>query len=112
MASTLQIWSLAHSVCINQNESGLCLTLSSQKRKQHFLSKKQQVFPRGPEDIYFQMVSHADVRNTQLDDLYIDHQRPVRRTQQHSAVQLFTSNAGTAGGDGSGVGEKGKKPAL
>ena len=55
------------------------------------------------------MVSHADVRNTQLDDLYIDHQRPVRRTQQHSAVQLFTSNAGTAGGDGSGVGEKGKK---
>ena len=104
MASTLQIWSLAHSVCINQNESGLCLTLSSQKRKQHFLSKKQQVFPRGPEDIYFQMVSHADVRNTQLDDLSPlywnlcnDHQHPVRGTQKHSAVQLCTSLAGTAG---------------
>ena len=92
----MQIWSLADSVCINQNESGLCLTLSSQKRKQHFLSKKQQVFPIGPEDIYRQMVSHAEVTNTQLDDLsplywdlYSDHQHPVRRrTQQHSAVQL------------------------
>ena len=95
----MQILSLADSVCINQNESGLCLTLSSQKRKQHFLSKKQQVFPRGPEDIYRQMLSQAEVRNTKLDDLspfywdlYSDHQHPVRRrTQQHSAVQLCTT---------------------
>ena len=36
----LQMWSLADSVCINQNESGLCLTLSSLDKKATFSFQK------------------------------------------------------------------------